>query len=81
MYLLSSGWVSKSLLERIDGYCRKFLRSKDRESRGMALVAWEKLCRSKSDGGLGFRLLKPFYEALLGKQFAKFFACPVSLWA
>ena len=36
---------------------------------------------SKDEGGLGHRLMRPFLEALLGKQLAKLFARPSSLWA
>ena len=39
----------------------------------MALIAWGELCKSKEGGGLGFKLLKTFHEALLGKS--------ASLWA
>jgi len=47
----------------------------------MALIAWGELCKSKEDGGLGFKLLKTFHEALLGKQLSKFLDQPASLWA
>ena len=40
VYLLSSGWVPKSILEKIDGFRRKFLWSRDGDGCGLALSAW-----------------------------------------
>jgi len=81
VYVTSSGWVSESFLEKVDGYCRRFLWSKDGDSRGLSLVAWDSLCRLKANGGLGFKKMRPFHEALMGKQLSRFFAFPSSLWA
>jgi len=39
------------------------------------------LCTSKENGGLGFSPLKPFQEALMGKQLAKLYDKSPSLWA
>ena len=38
------------------------------------------MCKSRGEVGLGFRLLKPFHEALLSKHLAKFLTSH-SLWA
>ena len=76
-YLLSSGWVPKSLLEKVDAHYRKFLWSTYGEGHGLALASWEELCMTKANGGLGFRLMKPFHEAFMGKQLAKFFDKPL----
>ena len=81
VYLMSSGWVPKTPLDKIKSYCRGFLWSKDHGRHGIPLVSWEKMCRNRGDGALGFRQLKPFREALLGKQLARFLAALSSLWA
>jgi len=81
VYLMSSGWVPKTLLDEIESYCTGFLWSKDGERCNLPLVSWEKMRKSRGDGGLGFRQLKPFHEALLEKQLAKFLTVPPSLWA
>ena len=73
--------MPKSILEKIDGWCTKFLWSRDGEGHGLALAAWNGLCKSKKNGGLGFKLLKPFHEALTGKQLGKVYDKAPSLWA
>ena len=67
IYLMCSGWVPKTMLDKVDGYYRRFLLSRDGEGRGLVLAAWDNLCRRKKEGGLGFRLMRPFHKVLLGK--------------
>ncbi|KAL0433824.1 UNVERIFIED_CONTAM: putative mitochondrial protein [Sesamum latifolium] len=40
----------------------------NKEQRRVHWVAWDKLCSSKKDGGLGFRILHLYNQALVAKQ-------------
>lgn len=37
-------------------------------SKGIRWMAWDKICEVKEAGGLGFKRLKEFNKAMLGKQ-------------
>ncbi|CAA7044586.1 unnamed protein product [Microthlaspi erraticum] len=47
----------------------------------MHWLAWRKLCRHKTDGGLGFRVIEDFNTALLAKQLWRLMDNPDSLFA
>lgn len=49
------------------------------DSRGINWLAWDKLCVSKEDGGLGFKNLFSLNLAMLGKQWWKFIYAPNAL--
>ncbi|KAL0293283.1 UNVERIFIED_CONTAM: putative mitochondrial protein [Sesamum radiatum] len=42
-------------------------------------MAWRKVCRAKDEGGLGFRNLKAFNQAMLAKQLWRIATRPDSL--
>ncbi|XP_074289305.1 uncharacterized protein LOC141614459 [Silene latifolia] len=49
--------LPKVIIKKIEAICRDYLWHGKFDSAGLALVAWEKLCRSKKQGGLGLKNL------------------------
>ncbi|KAE8657874.1 hypothetical protein F3Y22_tig00116976pilonHSYRG00014 [Hibiscus syriacus] len=55
--------------KRIHGWTKRLMSFGGQEnSRGWAMVVWDKICQSKNFGGMGFRDLNLFNIALLGNQ-------------
>ncbi|OIW19242.1 hypothetical protein TanjilG_20367 [Lupinus angustifolius] len=49
---------SSQLLKHIDNYIRNFIWYGDINVRKMVIVAWQKVCKPKKEGGLGVRSIK-----------------------
>ncbi|KAL4296847.1 hypothetical protein GQ457_12G013350 [Hibiscus cannabinus] len=67
------------ILDPIITTMRRYWWSGKAKERGWAHVAWKKLCTPKGEGGMGFRDLRLFNYALLGKQVWKLITCRDSL--
>ncbi|XP_013650438.2 uncharacterized mitochondrial protein AtMg00310-like [Brassica napus] len=60
--------LPKGLCKKISSATSNFWWGSGPTSKGMHWISWDKLCLSKKDGGIGFRLLEEFNIALLAKQ-------------
>ena len=70
-----------SLLNEIEKLCRNFFWGQQHNEKKVAWVSWEKICRSKKEGGLGMRNLVVFNKAMLAKQAWRVLKFPHSLMA
>lgn len=66
-YVMSFFRIPSVLLCKIEGMIAEFFWSHGK-ARKFYWGAWEQLCRSKLESGLGFRSLKVFNLAMLAKQ-------------
>ena len=79
-YYLSLFPISVSVAKRIECFQRNFLWGSMGEDHKLHLVAWDRVCSSIKQGGLGVRQLVPFNLALLGKWLWWFGLEELHLW-
>ncbi|XP_010501621.1 PREDICTED: putative UPF0725 protein At1g28500 [Camelina sativa] len=80
-FLMSCFRLPKTVTRKLTGAISNFWWSSSGQSRGLHWVAWDKLCRVKREGGMGFRCLDDFNTALLAKQLWRLISVPDSLFA
>lgn len=75
-FFMSTLTISVGVLEQINKYLRHcFWRKYGLEDKGSALIAWDKVCLPKDQGGLGVLDLATQNKCLLVKHLHKFFNC------
>ncbi|CAL8082381.1 unnamed protein product [Prunus armeniaca] len=80
-YSMSCFRIPKGLCKELNGIMAQFWWARVKDKRGIDWVKWEMLCKSKFAGGLGFRDLEAFNQALLTKQCQCIIQTPESLVA
>jgi len=80
-YVMSCFRLPKTITSKLTSAVAKFWWSSNGDSRGMHWLAWNKMCSSKAEGGLGFQNVDDFNSALLAKQLWRLITVPNSLFA
>lgn len=81
-YAMSCFMLPKSICEEIQIVMNAFWwQNNSASKKGIRWLSWQKMCMTKSRGGLGFRDIKGFNIALLSKQCWKLIKEPESLMA
>ena len=71
--------LSKGLVRELESLIRKFWWGYSGDSRKVHWVCWEKFCEVKEVGGMGFKEIEMFNDALLAKQVWRMINNPGSL--
>jgi exonuclease III len=80
-YLMSCFLLPKGLCNRLESMISRFWWGSNTDRRKIHWINWKKTCKQKKDGGMGFRDLGAFNEALLAKQGWRIMNDPNSLMA
>ncbi|XP_057452170.1 uncharacterized protein LOC130743990 [Lotus japonicus] len=80
-YVMSCFVLPDGLCDQIEGMISKFYWGGDVSKRSLHWVSWDKLCRAKDEGGLGFRDFKSFNLALVAKNWWRIYHFPNSLFS
>lgn len=67
-YTMSVFLLLQHVCTEIESVCSNFWWKSGSQNRGIHWKSWDKMCCHKNKGGLGFKSLKEFNLAMLGKQ-------------
>ena len=78
-YTMSYFKLPKGLIKDLEVLIRKFWWGYTDDSRKVHWVSWKRLCEAKEVGGMGFKEIEKFNDALLAKQVWRMLRNPDSL--
>ena len=78
-YVMSCFILPDSLCQQIESMISRFFWKGDASKKGIHWLSWKKLCKSKPEGGLGFRDFSAFNRALVAKNWWRLLKCPNSM--
>jgi len=81
VHTMSTISLPQSILNKLDSISRSFLWGSTMEKRKQHLIAWDRVCLPKHDGGLGIRCSTQMNKALLSKIGWRLLHDDVSLWS
>ncbi|XP_074315099.1 uncharacterized protein LOC141651279 [Silene latifolia] len=79
IYMMSMFAIPEGIIDEIHAMIAMFWWGSTENKRKIHWWRWEKMCKPKSKGGMGFRDLKVFNQALLAKQIWRIMSKPESL--
>ncbi|KAK9932560.1 hypothetical protein M0R45_019793 [Rubus argutus] len=80
-YPMSCFLMPVTLCREINADIARFWWRKEENRNGIHWMSWDRLCRPKEAGGLGFRDLESYNKAMLAKQCWRIINNPSALWA
>ncbi|KAH0689775.1 hypothetical protein KY289_017133 [Solanum tuberosum] len=72
--------LSQSILKKVDQICRDFLWGSSADKKKVALVAWDKVCLPKRQGGLNIKGCSNWNKASVGQLLWQIIVNKESLW-
>lgn len=81
VYAMSCFKLPTNVISKLNSAMIEFWWSTGDNKRKISWVAWQKLCKPKAEGGLGFHDIAQFNQALLGKQAWRIWNQPSTLLA
>lgn len=79
-YVLQSAPIPAAVCDEVEKLCRDFIWGSMANCKKCHLVAWDRICKPKEEGGLGFRNLRNLNKAHMMKLAWELITCPDKLW-